>query len=301
MDRKKLIADLKQQFMLKRVRAQEEVDEFIEGLRIDPEFDKMYSQYSQKSLEYWRESFNEENLMLKHDVEDLKLKIEKYLSDRNIDVSRLKPKYECPICNDTGVVGGRVCKCLLNKLNSEISKSCSSSTNFKTFDMCNPNIMDEVDKKAKDKLVSWCENYPNVSKININILGVAGSGKTFFLECLAGSLINKGHSVCFKTAFELNELARLYHIGKSYEFMDCVNSEILLIDDLGTEPIIKNVSKEYLYNLINTRQIKNLATIISTNLSLNDLLDRYDERIFSRLVNKNLSLTIQLTSKDKRI
>ena len=287
--------------MLKRVRAQEEVDEFIARLKNDPEFDKMYSQYSQKSLEYWRESFNEENLMLKHDVEDLKLKIEKYLSDRNIDVSRLKPTYDCPICNDTGVVGGRVCKCLLNKLNSEISKLSSSSTNFKTFDMCNLDIMDEVDKKAKDKLVSWYENYPDISKININILGVAGSGKTFFLECLAGSLINKGHSVCFKTAFELNELARLYHSGKSYEFMDCVNSEILLIDDLGTEPIIKNVTKEYLYNLINTRQIKNLATIISTNLSLNDILDRYDERIFSRLVNKNLSLTIQLTSKDKRI
>ena len=301
MDRKKLIADIKQEFMLKRIRAQEKVDDFIEHLKKDPEFDDLYTQYSKKSLEYWRESYDEDNIVLKHDVEDLKLKIDKYLTDKNIDKSLLTPKYDCPICNDTGVVGGRVCSCLLSKLNSEISKKCSSSTNFKSFNNCNLNIMDDVDKKAMEKLKDWCESYPNVKKKNINILGVSGSGKTFLLECIAGSLIKKDCIICFKTAFELNELARLYHIGKSYDFMDCINSEVLLIDDLGTEPMLNNVTKEYLYNLINTRQNKNLATIISTNLSLEDLLSRYDERIFSRLVNKNLSLTISLTSKDKRI
>ena len=101
--------------------------------------------------------------------------------------------------------------------------------------------------------------------------------------------------------FELNELARLYHIGKSYEFSDCMKADVLLIDDLGTEPILKNVTKEYLYNLINVRQINNLPTIISTNLSEDDILSRYDERIFSRLANKNLSINLLLTSSDKRI
>jgi len=76
---------------------------------------------------------------------------------------------------------------------------------------------------------------------------------------------------------------------------------VLLIDDLGTEPILKNVTKEYLYNLINIRQINNRATMISTNLSLDNILNRYDERIFSRLANKSLSTTIQLLSRDKRI
>ena len=107
--------------------------------------------------------------------------------------------------------------------------------------------------------------------------------------------------MCYKTAFELNELARLYHIGKSYDFTDCLNADVLLIDDLGTEPVLKNVTKEYLYNLINIRQINNRATLISTNLSLDNIIERYDERIFSRLANKNLSATIQLFSKDKRI
>ena len=75
----------------------------------------------------------------------------------------------------------------------------------------------------------------------------------------------------------------------------------MLIDDLGTEPVLKNVTKEYLYNLINTRQINKRATLITTNLSLDNILDRYDERIFSRLGNKNLSTIIQLLSSDKRL
>ena len=121
------------------------------------------------------------------------------------------------------------------------------------------------------------------------------------LECVANELINKNAVVCYKTAFELNELARLYHMGKSFDFADCMNADVLLIDDLGTEPVLKNVTKEYLYNIINVRQANAKPTFISSNLSLDDILSRYDERIFSRLGNKNLSINILLTSADKRL
>ena len=114
-------------------------------------------------------------------------------------------------------------------------------------------------------------------------------------------IVKKGVVVIYKTAFEINELARLYHMGKSFDFSDCLNADVLLIDDLGTEPVLKNVTKEYLYNLINTRQINNKPTLISTNLSLDNILNRYDERIFSRLANKNLSTVIRLVSQDKRL
>ena len=163
------------------------------------------------------------------------------------------------------------------------------------------NLMDENDIKASDWLKMWCSRFPNTTKLNINIIGGAGSGKTFLLECVANEMLNKNMAICYKTAFELNELARLYHIGKSFSFADCLNADILFIDDLGTEPILKNVTKEYLYNLINVRQINNKPTFITTNLSLDDILARYDDRIFSRLGNKNLSTNIQLTSKDKRM
>ena len=177
----------------------------------------------------------------------------------------------------------------------------SSQTHFKSFSQCNHDIMTANDIKIKELLQKWCRNFPKITKININLLGGAGAGKTFFLECIANEIVNKAYSVCYKTAFDLNEACRLYHIGQGSDLPAILDADVLLIDDLGTEPVLKNVTKEYLYNIINQRQVNNKPTIITSNLSLNDVLDRYDERIFSRLSNKILSLNIQLDSGDKRI
>jgi len=301
MNKQKLINDIKQNFMLKRLKAQENCEEYIESLRKEKEFDELYSNYLHKQVEYTKSKLNEENLSLKHDVDDLKIKIDSYLKKNNIDRSKLYPKYDCAICNDTGVAGGRICKCLQKELNLKQSLLTSSQTSFKSFENSNTSYLNENDIKAHDWLKNWCLRYPNITKTNINIIGGAGTGKTFLLECVANELINKNAVVCFKTAFELNELARLYHIGKSFEFSDCMQADVLLIDDLGTEPVLKNVTKEYLYNLINVRQVKGKPTFITSNLSLENILDRYDERIFSRLGNKNLSINIVLNSQDKRL
>lgn len=297
MNKQRLIANLKQDFMLKRYRAQEECEEFIENLRKNSDFDALFTKYNEKKLEFLKF----QQMELKHEVEDLKAEIDRFLTINNIDKSRLEPKYDCKICNDTGVAGGRICKCLQTALSMRLSKMSSGQSEFKSFDNCDRSIMDDQDIKAYELMKTWCARYPNITKTNINIMGTVGCGKTYLLECVANELINKGVVVCFKTAFELNELARLYHIGKSYEFSDCINAEILVIDDLGTEPILNNVTIQYLYNLINVRQINNRPTFISTNLDLENILDRYDERIFSRLCNKNLSINIKLTSGDKRI
>lgn len=301
MNKSKLIADIKQNFMLKRIKAQEDAEAKINELRQSPEFNTIYLAYNQKKYEYLKSSYEAENLALKHEVEDLQAKINIYLKVNNIDKKSLEPKYDCSICNDTGVVGGQICKCLLSELNLKISKLCSSQTSFKSFEDCNTKIMNNDDVKAMNLLKMWCEKYPDTSKININIFGGAGCGKTFLMECVANEMIKQNYVVCYKTAFEINEQARLYHIGKAFDFSELLTAEVLFIDDLGTEPILKNVTKEYFYNLINTRQINKLPTIITSNLSLENLLARYDERIFSRLMNKNLSINILLNSQDKRV
>jgi DNA replication protein DnaC len=104
----------------------------------------------------------------------------------------------------------------------------------------------------------------------------------------------------FSTAFALNDECRKYHFSlpsKVNEFMDC---DVLIIDDLGTEPLLKNITLEYLFNIINLRQKRYKPTLISTNLSLDDILNRYDDRIFSRLSNKITSLTIPFNGIDMR-
>ena len=301
MNKQKMLASLKQNFMLKRYKAQEKCDEFIAQLCENKEFNKMYSKYNQLQLESVKTDLEIKKAELNSQIQELKTKIDNFLAINKIDKKNLEPQYDCKLCGDTGVHNGKICECLLNELNKKISTLSSSQTEFKNFSMTNENIMDENDLKASTWLKTWCSKFPKTTKLNINIIGGAGSGKTFLLECVANELINRNFAVCYKTAFELNELARLYHIGKSYEFSDCMNADVLLIDDLGTEPILKNVTKEYLYNLINVRQINNKPTLLTTNLSLDNILSRYDVRIFSRLGNYNLSTNIQLTLNDKRV
>ena len=300
-NRQKIIDNIKQDYLLKRFSAQERCEEFIENLRKNEEFNDVYLKITKKQIDLLKTSVEEEKQILKNDIESLRAKLNKFLENNNIDKSNLNPKYECKLCEDTGVYNGRMCDCLKEELNRRISALTSTQSNFKTFENINKNIMDETDLKLYELLKSWCEKYPNVSKINVNIMGGAGCGKTYLLECVANELIKKGAAVCYITAFELNEQARLYHIGKGYDFADSINAEVLLIDDLGTEPILKNVTKEYLYNLINIRQVNKKPTFITTNLSLENILSRYDERIFSRLGNKNLSINAMLTSGDKRL
>lgn len=301
MNRKKIIEEIKQDYAIKRVKATERCDELIAELKKDSAFDKIYTDLIKKELQLMRDQYSKDCAELRKDVTELKGKIEKYLTKKHLSPSSLSPKYECPICKDTGIANGQMCECMKRELNERLSRLSSSQANFKSFADLDKKIMNAHDIKAMEVLSTWCNNYPNVSKTNINIIGASGAGKTVLLECIAGELLKKGYVVCFKTAFELNEIARLYHTGKSFGLSDAMDAEILLIDDLGTEPLLKNVTKEYLYNIINMRQVKNLPTIISTNLSQEDILNRYDERIYSRLANKAKSINILLDSTDKRI
>ena len=74
----------------------------------------------------------------------------------------------------------------------------------------------------------------------------------------------------------------------------------LVIDDLGSENILKNVTENYLYNLLNERMTSGKLTFVSTNCGLDDLRERYGERIFSRLAG-NSSLKINVGGNDLRL
>lgn len=301
MNNSKLLNEVKQSFQKKRLKAEQDSNELIAELCQDKAFYEVYTTYTSSQLKLLRAQYDNDKKELQNDINSLQSKLNNLLKQKNLNLNSLNPNYECKLCNDTGIVDGKLCTCIKKEIAIRKNSLLNSNLGFKKFKDCNNSLMSADDKKVCDLLIKWCNNFPDINKININLMGAPGTGKTFILECVASALIEKGNSVCFKTAFEFNELARLYHIGKAYDYSNLLDADVLVIDDLGSEPILKNVTKEYLYNLINTRQIHNRPTLISTNLSLNDLLDRYDERIFSRLVNKALSLNITLTGNDKRI
>ena len=80
-----------------------------------------------------------------------------------------------------------------------------------------------------------------------------------------------------------------YKFGKtSNDVINTINTvDLLIIDDLGTESK-NNIKLTELFNILNSRLLnqnnKITQTIISTNLSLQDLYNTYEERILSRII-----------------
>ncbi len=239
-------------------------------------------------------------------VEKLKL-----LKISGLKESDLSPKYECVICRDVGFVNGKMCECYKKRRNQEIVKECglelsgnNTFENYKT-DICkNPKHALTLNK-LKDKLVLWSEKYPKVKKQNILISGTPGGGKTYIAECLANEMLKKNYSVCFLSAFDMNNMLLKYHTtfdsSKNSWLAPLLDSDILFIDDLGTEPIIKNVTLNYLFLILSERERFKKPIITTTNLLPENILDRYGERIYSRLNSKLTCLNIFIEGDDLRI
>ena len=79
---------------------------------------------------------------------------------------------------------------------------------------------------------------------------------------------------------------------------DICDCDLLIIDDLGTELTNSFVSSQ-LFSCLNNRHLRKKATIITTNLSLGELRDRYSDRIFSRITS-NYDIC-KLTGQDIRM
>lgn len=301
MTKNQIINELKISLDTKRQQAQIEADNFVQELCKDAEFKSLYTAYNQGKIDVIKAKFSP-NKQAFADTQSKFAEVEKqykqYIASHNIDIRRMEPDYECSLCNDTGVVNGKLCACLKKELNLRLSEQ-NKQYKFKTFADCTPTLPENL-KKIYELASSWCEKYPNSHILNVNMLGGTGTGKTFLLECMASRLIERGFNVMFTSAFSLNEECRKYHFSLPSlvnDFMDC---DVLIIDDLGTEPVLKNITIEYLFNIVNTRQRRYKPTLISSNLSIDDIINRYDDRIYSRLANKLSSLNLEFNGIDMR-
>lgn len=113
-------------------------------------------------------------------------------------------------------------------------------------------------------------------------------GKTFMSNSIAKELLEKGKTVLYQTAPVLIESVIDYKMSRQKNVQENILNNIfevdlLIIDDLGTENV-NSMKLSELFNIINTRILTpNKKTIISTNLSIKDIFNIYEERIGSRI------------------
>ena len=99
------------------------------------------------------------------------------------------------------------------------------------------------------------------------------------------------------------EAMRQQHMGSDERFdgfAALIDAPLLLIDDLGTEPMMRNITVEYLFTLLNERIASKRHTVVATNLTPVQLKERYGERVSSRLLDRTRCRAVQLKGKDLR-
>ena len=108
-------------------------------------------------------------------------------------------------------------------------------------------------------------------------------------------------NVLLISAYKFHEIARkAYMTGDSAPMEDLLSADVLMIDDMGAEPLMENITIVQWFNLINERQLRRKGTIISTNLMEDELRRRYTERIASRLLGGMGCKLIQFAGDDVR-
>jgi len=240
-------------------------------------------------------------------IEKLKKKRVEALKRLKLTESDFTPKYKCPLCDDIGMLKKTLCKCAKNLCIEIAQESTSAYIKEATFDAVKFEIFKE--ERAKMERIyglmrQFSDKFPNTKYRNLLLLGSVGTGKTFLISCMANYLISKGENVFPVTAFELLNRSLNYHTAsvgnKMHYLVPLLESDLLIIDDLGTESIFKNVTIEYLYLILNERLVKGKHTIITTNLDLPALEARYGTRISSRLLDKTSTFVAALSGSDVR-
>lgn len=263
------------------------------------------------TMEIGKIKFNKHDAS-KHEkeLENVVKQKEKVLNSIGLTSEDLLPKHDCPKCDDTGIYQNGYCQCVMQMYNNILMQDCgvdlSAIPNLKDYDYKFFTTEKEIDfaKKCVIALNEFVNNFDKTNLKNIVMCGGSGTGKTYLTKCIAKELLSKNYTTLFISSFDLNNMFLEEHLSQSDKkshLKDLIDLDVLIIDDLGTEPVRKNVTKEYLLLLLNERLSKEKSTIITTNLLPANVLDRYEERIFSRIFNKKSTIVLQFTGDNNRI
>ena len=236
----------------------------------------------------------EENLALQQERDWI-------LQAAELDEQELALEPICPACGGTGYVGARMCECLMELCRQEQKKELSSllGAGQESFDQFRPEVYSEdfdprlgASPRAMMQMVfSDCQRYAKTfapGAPSLFFIGATGLGKTFLSACIAKVVADRGFSVVYDTAgavFAQFEQAKFggfseENLHRTDKYLQC---DLLILDDLGIE-MTTQLTISALYTVVNTRLTQNRSTIISTNLPIGEVENRYSAPIASRIL-----------------
>lgn len=261
-----------------------------------PEYEQLEHMVASVSVEHGKKLLlGDESALsaLKLRLADLTKRKKELLISHGYPANYLEAVYSCPLCKDTGYTPEGKCRCFKQEIINILYEQSNiqevlQQENFQTLSYEYYRGKDLENFRATVQTAqNFIKNF-NSDYHNLFFYGTVGTGKSFLSNCIAKELIQKGNSVLYFSAIGLfdllsrntfdykakDELASLYD--------DLYHCDLLIIDDLGTE-LTTSFTSSQLFSCMNERHLRKKSTLISTNLSLEDLGNRYADRIFSRI------------------
>lgn len=211
---------------------------------------------------------------------------------------------ECALCRDSGFLPeGEPCRCLMAYYTQEQNRRLSKlldlgGQSFDTFsfDWYSSVAWDGYGRSPLENMEmirEICGNYAHTfgpRSGSLLFTGAPGLGKTFLSACIAREVSDHGFSVVYDTAahifqqFESGKFGREnpYEEDPDREINRYLNCDLLIMDDVGTEMLTSFVQSAF-YRIINDRLISRKKTVLSTNLPVEELGQRYGEAVLSRI------------------
>lgn len=287
-----------------------------------PAFESLNHRLAELSVEMVRARLEDGTGSLsqfQQEVEAIRAKKEQLLIEHGYSADYLDRIYTCPDCRDTGYIGDEKCSCFQSRIVEYLYeqsnlKEILDHENFSHFciDYYPDDYIEEstglTPRDNSSKILRTAQRFSKYfpeTHDNLLLYGNTGVGKTFLSHCIAREALDQSHTVVYLTSLLLFDILEknkfnkeLHSAEKSASVSYILNCDLLIIDDLGTE-LNNSFTSSQLYQVLDTRLVHQKSTIISTNLSFDDLREQYSERIFSRITSGYTLL--KLTGDDIRL
>ncbi len=303
---KEVYDEVMEKLQRKRLFSEQELEKRRNNLfTLSPRAEQIECELAKTSIAAARAVFlgsdiKEELSKMKTKNQALQKELSEILEGLGFSQNYLEEWHQCSKCGDTGYIDGKMCSCMRELLKHTAYERLNriSPLSLSDFDSFSLEYYSRTPAGNNAKspylhmmgVLAFCKKYSeNFSENSRSLLfqGGPGLGKTHLSLAIAKSAIEKGFGVIYVSApAMLSKLEKINRFG-GYDNDDTeqllVECDLLIIDDLGTE-FSTRYSVATMYNLINSRMLTSKPTIISTNLAVKDLQEKYNIRTVSRII-----------------